>query len=40
MVLPEMRLGVAIDWTSRSKALFRCGPQERYQIETNSEYYI
>ena len=25
---------------SRGKALFRCGPRERYQIESNSEYWI
>ena len=24
----------------RGKALFRCGPRERYQIEANSEYWI
>ena len=24
----------------RGKALFRCGPRKRYQIEANSEYWI
>ncbi|KAD5318114.1 hypothetical protein E3N88_18060 [Mikania micrantha] len=34
----DHRLGAAVDWTSRGKALFRCGQRERYQIEANSEY--
>ncbi|GJX54758.1 putative ribonuclease H-like domain-containing protein [Tanacetum coccineum] len=26
----------AVDWTSRGKELFRCGPRERYQIEATT----
>lgn len=29
----EVGWAVAVDWTCRGKALFRCGPQEWYQIE-------